>query len=282
MDNFSLPERRVPWWAGLLVFTFLVLLLALFSIILRMLMMSVDPATILGGISSPWGLTVQVTVMSALFAGLAFGVPSHFRVPPAKWLRLRPARPSVAGSAAVGVAGLGFLVDETVYLLHRMDPKFFETAGLDVFNQIFRSASVPSFIVLTIVVTLGPGICEELFFRGLVMRSLLETNRRTLAVAVSAVLFGLIHFDVLQSPGAAVIGVYLGVVALRADSLVPAALAHGVNNLICALFARFSTGNEASPIVVGHPPWVLLTAFLVCSFSLLSFFYMTRKVELKQ
>ena len=123
----------------------------------------------------------------------------------------------------------------------------------------------------------GPGIGEELFFRGLMMRSLLEKTHAAAAVTVSAVLFGLIHFDVLQSPGAALIGVYLGIVAYRSDSLVPAMIAHGANNLLCALFARFSDETDQGPIELGHPPWIIVTASLVFTASVLLFFRATRK-----
>lgn len=276
MEPSFLPERRVPWWTGLTVFILLVLLLVLFSLVLRILMMSFDPESVLGVISSPFGLMIQVMVMSVLFAGSAFVVPSIWRVPPHEWLHLSPVRPAALGLAVLGVVGLGFLVDESVYLLYRTNPEFFNPAGLDLFNQMFTAATPGVFVLLTIVVTLGPGIGEELFFRGLMMRSLLSTGRPTAAVVLSAVLFGLIHFDVLQSPGAAIIGVYLGLVALRTRSIYPAMAAHGVNNLVCALFARFADADGPNPVLEGHPPWLLLTATAVFSVSLLLLFRVTR------
>lgn len=277
MTPFFPPERRVPWWAGLSVFTLLVLLLVTFSLALRLLMMFLKPEAVLSWISSPVGLMIQVIVMSLLFAGSAFAVPSLWRVPAKSWLGLAPVSPKAAGLATLGVVGLGFLVDESVYLLYRTDPAFFSPAGLDLFNQMFKEASPAVFWMLTIVVTLGPGIGEELFFRGLMMRSLLSTGRAVSAVGLSSLLFGLIHFDVLQSPGAAIIGVYLGVVTLRSKSIYPAMIAHGVNNLFCALFARFAATEGRNPVLEGHPTWLLACATAVLAVSLVFFFRVTRK-----
>lgn len=272
----AMPRRFVPWWFGLVAFGVLLVFLGLFSVVLETLMSFSEPDAVLEWTASPCGLSIQVLVMSALFAGLAFAAPLLFRVSPKKWLCLKPAKISVFITVASGVLGLGFLTDEALYLLHRASPQLFNPAGLDMFNDIFRAASPAAFAALTLTVTLGPGICEELFFRGLVMRSLLSSAPAWAAVLVSGALFGLIHFDPLQSPGAALIGIYLGFAAFRAKSLYPAVVAHGVNNLICALFARFAAPGSIDPIKEGHPWWILVSAACLFLVSSAAFLRVTR------
>jgi membrane protease YdiL (CAAX protease family) len=272
-------RRRVPWWTGPLAFAGLACLLFVISGGIRVLMSLVRPETVRGWFASPVGLSVQVFVMSSLFAGIAWGVPLLWRVSPKQWLGLRRVSGSVFVFAGLGIVGLGFLVDEVVFLLHSANPTFFNPSGLDMFNQMFQRASLGGFIALTAVVTLGPGIGEELFFRGLMMRSLLAGMPPAAAVLISAVLFGLIHFDVLQSPGAAVIGIYLGIVAYRSNSLFPAMVAHGVNNLLCALFAHFSDDASKSPILTGHPAWIIIASTAVFIGSLALFFRATKSPE---
>lgn len=146
-----------------------------------------------------------------------------------------------------------------------------------MFNQLFAKVSPVVFVILALTVTLGPGICEELFFRGLVLRSLCNSTSAVRAVAVSSILFGLVHFDVLQSPGAMIIGVYLGFLAVRSNSIYPAIVAHATNNLSCAIFARINNSSDNSnPITAGHNMWIVIIAALVFVVSSAFFYYITR------
>src|SRR5205814_4360338 len=54
--------------------------------------------------------------------------------------------------------------------------------------------------LLVILVVVGAPIIEELFFRGLLLRSIQARWNDTLALVGSAVLFGLAHFELLQLP----------------------------------------------------------------------------------
>jgi membrane protease YdiL (CAAX protease family) len=132
-----------------------------------------------------------------------------------------------------------------------------------MFNAVFLDASPVWFVVITVAVSLGPGVAEELFFRGFVLRAFRPSMPAWLAVLLSSAMFGLIHLDPLQSPGAGLIGLYLGFVALIAGSLFPAMVAHALNNLVCALVARFG-GPEISQVwSTGHSPWILVGALVL-------------------
>ena len=76
-------------------------------------------------------------------------------------------------------------------------------------------------------------VCEELVFRGAVLRALLQwTPRHWVAIAVSALLFALIHANPAQMPHAFLIGLLLGWLYYRTDSIVPGVVYHWVNNSI--------------------------------------------------
>ncbi len=81
-----------------------------------------------------------------------------------------------------------------------------------------------------------------------------------LAVVFSSVLFGMMHFDPLQGLGTALVGMYLGFVVLRTRSIWPGVAGHMLNNLVCALFARFSPPHTDQAWSTGHPPWVIVMA----------------------
>lgn len=74
-------------------------------------------------------------------------------------------------------------------------------------------------------------VCEELVFRGAVLRALLGwTSRHWVAIAVSTLLFSLIHANPAQMPHAFLAGLLLGWLYYRTDSVVPGVVYHWVNN----------------------------------------------------
>jgi membrane protease YdiL (CAAX protease family) len=81
-------------------------------------------------------------------------------------------------------------------------------------------------VLLVLTVAIGAPIVEELFFRGLVLRAFSSRLGDGLAIAASALLFALAHFQPLQFPGLLVFGVVVGYVAHRAGRLGPAIFTH--------------------------------------------------------
>lgn len=99
-------------------------------------------------------------------------------------------------------------------------------------RRVTDSAHGGGYIALTIVVVVGAPIVEELFFRGLVLRSLQRRFGDVWAVVGSAVLFGLAHFEPLQLPALVSLGVILGVMAVSTKRLGPSIFAHAGFNLV--------------------------------------------------
>jgi membrane protease YdiL (CAAX protease family) len=83
-----------------------------------------------------------------------------------------------------------------------------------------RAGSPAGWVVLAVMVVVGAPIVEELFYRGLVLRSLEKRGWPQWAgVLGSAGLFALMHFQALQFLGLFLFGVVLGVLALRTGRL---------------------------------------------------------------
>lgn len=78
---------------------------------------------------------------------------------------------------------------------------------------------------------LGP-IWEEFLFRGYVLRSLRPYGKR-FSILASAILFGLFHGNLLQTPYALLMGLVLGYVTVE-YSIIWAVLLHMFNNLVLA------------------------------------------------
>lgn len=78
-------------------------------------------------------------------------------------------------------------------------------------------------------------IAEEMCFRGAILRKLLTMFPKLqhwIAIAVSAVLFALAHFNVVQSLHAFLIGLLLGWLYYRTDSILPGIVFHWINNTV--------------------------------------------------
>ncbi len=90
----------------------------------------------------------------------------------------------------------------------------------------------------------GP-ICEELVFRGGVMRPMLSHGVNPwVVVFVSAAIFGIIHWNPIQIPFAMMIGFMYGIVYLRTGSLVITTICHIINNTTSVLMMN-GMGRES-------------------------------------
>jgi hypothetical protein len=90
-------------------------------------------------------------------------------------------------------------------------------------------------IAVLLLLAVGAPLVEELFFRGLVLRSLLSWLPAPGAIVVSGILFGLAHWEGVQFPGLALFGVILGIVAYRTGRLTAGIGAHAAFNAVAVL-----------------------------------------------
>jgi membrane protease YdiL (CAAX protease family) len=89
--------------------------------------------------------------------------------------------------------------------------------------------------VVLLFIAVGAPLVEELYFRGLLLRSLAAWVNPLVGVLVSGVLFGLAHFEKLQFAGLALFGVILGYMAWRLKRLGPGIAAHISFNAVAVL-----------------------------------------------
>lgn len=101
-----------------------------------------------------------------------------------------------------------------------------------VARQLTDKANDPvGVVLLVLIVGVGAPIIEELFFRGLLLRSLQDRWGTTVALVGSAVVFGATHFELAQLPALTVFGFVLAWLAVRYDRLGPCIASHLVFNM---------------------------------------------------
>jgi len=163
---------------------------------------------------------------SALFASRTEGSASLVRD---FGLRFAWVDPLLGGPVGVAAQYLLGLVVVAAYQASGVSQKTINNLGQPA-QTITGLAHGWGDVVLVLVVVVGAPVVEELFFRGLLLRSLQARIGSVGAVIVSGLLFGLAHFEPLQLPVLALFGVVLGVLALRTGRLGPGICAHAAFN----------------------------------------------------
>ena len=123
-------------------------------------------------------------------------------------------------------------------------PNFIE----DEMSQIFSTRG--GYFIVCLLVPL----VEELVFRGAVLRALLaskpkldgaaENRRHWIMIAISALLFSLAHLNPAQMIHAFFIGLLLGWMYYRTNSIVPGVVFHWVNNTVAFVLYIFYPSDD--------------------------------------
>ncbi|QDU40640.1 ABC-2 family transporter protein [Maioricimonas rarisocia] len=83
-----------------------------------------------------------------------------------------------------------------------------------------------------------PAICEELAFRGFILSGLQRSGRTWLPIIMSSIAFGVVHMIPQQVFNAMLLGIVLGLLAIRSGSLWPGVLFHFIFNGLQVAQAR--------------------------------------------
>lgn len=97
--------------------------------------------------------------------------------------------------------------------------------------------------VLSIAVVVP--VLEEVLFRGAIQGRLMRRYRSPwLAIIVSALIFGIIHFNPIQTVYATLLGIVFGWIYYRTQSLLPVILGHVLNNTFATITMYMEKGAE--------------------------------------
>jgi sodium transport system permease protein len=131
--------------------------------------------------------------------------------------------------AVAFVVALNPLVNQLRHLVEQWFP--ISSVIRESLGQVM--SQVPSLWVAIGVFALLPAVCEEVAFRGFILSGLEHRRRTRSAILLSALMFGFLH--VLMSLfqqlfNASLLGVVLGLLAVRSRSLLPGIVFHFLNN----------------------------------------------------
>ena len=205
--------------------------------------------------------TIGTMVAYSLAVIIVFLKAGWFTVSP-DYLRSRP----WAVLAWCVVASLGAIVPSL--LVQGLIPEWSGWAKeiVDQTNeQLEGMMSVPGGYM---VIALLPPVVEEMVFRGCVLRSLLEwkPRHRWWMIALSALIFAIVHLNPAQMPHAFLIGLLLGWLYMRTGSIVPGVAYHWANNTAAyVLFHVYHNPQSLQDIVgQGMRPALMALLFSLC------------------
>jgi membrane protease YdiL (CAAX protease family) len=118
-------------------------------------------------------------------------------------------------------------------------------------------------------------VIEELIFRGLILHGLRKNYTTTTAVVVSAILFSLFHLNPWQMPATFVLGLLLGWLMMRTNSIFLAILGHSLNNLIVLLTITYWEQISTHALYLMGKEEKLMLSGLVIGLSLILMYFFT-------
>ncbi len=118
-----------------------------------------------------------------------------------------------------------------------------------------------------VVILLGP-LAEEIVFRGSVERVLLKKIKPWYAICLSAFLFGLVHFELVQGFHAFLMGLLLGWLYYKTNSIIPSVIVHVSNNAVACVLMGFFPDEDTKLIDIMGSDFVVY-ATLISSLILL-------------
>lgn len=137
-------------------------------------------------------------------------------------------------------------------------------------GELLEPNSVFSCVMITVSTAIIPAICEEFAMRCCSLQ-LLRKYGSGFAVFAVSIVFGLLHGNVIQFLFAFIVGLVLGYITVRTNSIVPAVCIHALSNGISVVnsVVKYAAGEESAntSVVILYLFW--LAAGAVCGLTLL-------------
>tara|TARA_B110000438_G_C15782576_1_gene636922 strand:+ start:842 stop:1636 length:795 start_codon:yes stop_codon:yes gene_type:complete len=131
-------------------------------------------------------------------------------------------------------------------------------------NNILQPESFFGYILLFIAVSIIAPLGEELLFRGF-LQQFLERYWKdiTRAILMTTLLFAIIHMNPFWFIQIYILGIMLGFLSWKTNSIFPPLILHTINNATALLFTFIDLGKSNLYLWNNHvSPWILFVAAL--------------------
>ncbi|GAK61331.1 abortive infection protein [Candidatus Vecturithrix granuli] len=152
----------------------------------------------------------------------------------------------LVSSAAFILVGIIAALQEMIFP-RSQDYQEIWDAILTQFHQIPLAATL-------LLISLLPGVCEELLFRGFLLHGLRKKLSNASAIIIVGILFGAFHLDPYRFLPVTLLGVLFGYMVVRTGSILTGMVAHSTNNAIAMLISYAVFRVQSQGISIPDPP----------------------------
>tara|TARA_Y100000992_G_scaffold258808_1_gene193124 strand:- start:16 stop:813 length:798 start_codon:yes stop_codon:yes gene_type:complete len=179
-----------------------------------------------------------------------------------KRLRINPISSETIKLTTMFSIGLIILSDEFDRLIQVFIPSPNYIVDL---NNLLQPDSVFGYILLIIAIAIIAPIGEELLFRGF-LQQFLEQHWKdiTRAILITSLFFSIIHMNPYWFIQIYILGIMLGFLSWKTNSIFPPLILHALNNGTALLFSFIDPEKSSWYLWNNHvAPWVLLLAIVL-------------------
>ncbi|OFX69650.1 MAG: hypothetical protein A2X12_01030 [Bacteroidetes bacterium GWE2_29_8] len=150
----------------------------------------------------------------------------------------------------------------------------------EISKMFLSSTTLLGFFINILIIAIIPAIGEELFFRGTIQKLLQNiSNNHHLAILLTGLIFGLVHFQFFSLVPRIILGIYLGYLFYWFNSLWVPILSHFLNNFLVVLYSYcVNIGILSESFVVWENNKIVITLIhLFLSFVILFIVYKNKE-----
>jgi len=188
----------------------------------------------------------SLALQLGLVCGIPFAIATFLELDLKRVFRLRATtRRNLIASALLGVCCIPILDEVAFWQVVLTGVSAQPSVAV---QSLLRGQSFSEIIWIMVASAVIPAFCEEFFFRGFLLDRFLATGQVGQSLTMTALLFGLFHFNLSVLLTTSLAGLLLAFVVWRTDSIFGAIIIHFVVNAwaVCAFNI---------PAII-HLPWI--------------------------
>ncbi len=186
--------------------------------------------------------------------------------------RLKPVSIKILVISTVVGFSLSILMDEADRLIQLILPMRKEIA--ESLRELLLINSTVEFIIVISSVVIVASFAEEMLFRGFFQGAMeKQITDTTKAIMTTALVFAFVHFNPWWFLQILVLGVVMGVLVWKTDSIFPSIIIHGVNNGLAVIFANTQPEKLGLYLFNGHVSPVLIILSTICLYFSVKYLY---------
>jgi len=219
---------------------------------------------------------VLLAEASIILPALVFVIKYNYS--PVLLFRLRPIKINlVAVSIILGIA-LTVISDEIDRLIQIFIPM--PEGFRQIYEKFLLINSLSDFVIVIFSAVILAAVLEEMLFRGFVQTGLENNFNAKVAIVVTAFIFAIFHLYPWVLIQIFFIGIIMGFLAQRSNSIIPSLIVHLINNGIAITCLNVSAETYQWYLYKGHVNLlILIAAILLTSFGMKLFFHLCKSTS---